>query len=159
MYKRSSLESHHKESPNFSPSLNNTAKIKSVSGFSTWTSRTLSTRSTIEQSSIALLESNVFQPPDLNLFHCMYDGRFFSAANLIGERLRHKNFIPFDPVNKMVQASGRGCTVTGLEHPAGSIRFSDDTILHTGGPDLMPDMRVLADTISPFSTGYVFQPE
>ena len=115
---------------------------------------------------LALLEGYGFHPTDVDLFRRMYDGRFISVGNSFGETaacfLRRGVFqgdapspkiftLAFDPVHKMVRASGRGCTVTGLEHPAGSSGFADDTILHTGGPDSIPAMRVIVDTISPFS--------
>jgi ribonuclease HI len=116
---------------------------------------------------LALLEGYGFHPADVDLFRRMYNGRFISVGNAFGETaacfLRRGVFqgdapspkiftLAFDPVHKMVRASGRGCTVAGLKHPAGSSGFADDTILHTGGADAIPAMRVLVDTISPFST-------
>ncbi|NBO66976.1 MAG: hypothetical protein EBU88_19385, partial [Acidobacteria bacterium] len=107
---------------------------------------------------LALLEGHGFHPTDVDLFRRMYDGRFISVGNSFGETaacfLRRGVFqgdapspkiftLAFDPVHKMVRASGRGCTVTGLEHPAGSSGFADDTILHTGGPDSIPACKFL----------------
>ena len=91
---------------------------------------------------LALLEGYGFHPTDVDLFRRMYDGRFISVGNSFGETaacfLRRGVFqgdapspkiftLAFDPVHKMVQASGRGCTVTDLQHPAGSSGFADDT--------------------------------
>ena len=111
-----------------------------------------------------ILEAYGFHPLDVELFRRMYKGRFLSIVNAFGESaacfLRRGVFqgdppsptifgLVFDPILKVVRASGRGCPALGLEAPSGTSAFADDTCLHTGGVDPIPAMRVVVNDIAP----------
>ena len=112
-----------------------------------------------------ILEAYGFHPLDVDLFRRMYKGRFLSIVNTFGESaacfLKRGVFqgeppsptifsLAFDPIHKIIRASGRGCPAPGLKDPSGDSAFADDTCLHTGGVDAVPAMRVLVNVIGPF---------
>ena len=112
-----------------------------------------------------ILEAYGFHPLDVDLFRRMYQGRFLSIANTFGESaacfLRRCVFqgdppsptifsLTFDPIHKIVRASGRGCPAPGLKDPSGDSAFADDTCLHTGGVDDIPAMCILVSSVVRF---------
>ena len=118
------------------------------------------------RAALTLLKAYGFHQEDVNLFRRMFEGRFIMVGNSFGKSaacfLRRGLFqgdtpsplifiLSFDPVHQIVRATKRGCTVTGLDYPTGSGGFADDTILHTGGPDSIPAMRIIVDAIAPFT--------
>ncbi len=54
--------------------------------------------------------------------------------------------VAFDPVHAIVRACKRGCTLQGSIAPTGSSGFTDDSTLHTDGPDAIPAMAILVKT-------------
>ena len=112
-----------------------------------------------------ILRAYGFPDKDVDLFHRMYQDTFLVVANqfglsaactllrgvLQGAPTSPNVFITaFNPVHTIVQTCKRGCVPWAGAEPMGSSGFADDTTLHTDGPDAVPAMQVLVDSITPY---------
>ena len=104
------------------------------------------------------LEACGFPQADVDLFRRLYTGTWYSVGNPFGEsaacylRRGMKQGDPpsstmftivFNPMHKMLRASGRGSSLQALSDPTGASGFADDTSLHTDGPDALAAMQIL----------------
>ncbi len=58
--------------------------------------------------------------------------------------------ITFDPVHTIIRARKRGCTLNGTIDPTGSSGFTDDSPLHTDGPDAISAMAIMVPMVAGF---------
>jgi len=109
---------------------------------------------------IQIIENYGFHPNDVAFLKRMLQNMWVSVGSEVGETaacvlsrgfwqgntLSPDLFISIlNPAHAMIEASGRGCSVTALQSPDGSSGYADDAQYRTDGPDAIPAMQVIVD--------------